>query len=65
MICAAMHNAFGAEGLKVPPREEMLSIVGLSLAEAFTVLGRGHERFPVSRMVERYKAAFSALRRGR
>jgi phosphoglycolate phosphatase len=62
MICAAMHNAYGAEGLEVPERERLLSIVGLSLAEAFTVLGADRKEFPIQRMAERYKAAFQVLR---
>ena len=35
MILAAMHASYGAHGLPVPPRETLLSVVGLSLPEAF------------------------------
>jgi phosphoglycolate phosphatase len=42
----------------------VLSIVGLSLPEAFATLGRDHSHFPVATMVERYKAAFHVLRAG-
>jgi phosphoglycolate phosphatase len=61
-ICAAMHEAYSAHGLPVPARERLLSIVGLSLTEAFTALGEGAEGFPVQGLVERYKAASSAMR---
>lgn len=37
-IVAAMVHAFGAAGLPPPPREEILSIVGLSLPEAMRAL---------------------------
>ncbi len=62
MICAAMQHAFSDHALPCPPREKLLSIVGLSLAEAFHRLGEGIERFPVGSLVERYKAAFFMLR---
>ena len=62
MICAAMENAYAANGLPLPPRERLLSIVGLSLAESFIDLSEGDPRFPVANMVESYKAAFFELR---
>jgi len=62
MILSAMTQAYGAHGLAVPGRERLLSIVGLSLIEAFTELGRGTERFPVASLAEQYKLAFHALR---
>ena len=62
MICAAMEGAYAANGLLLPPRERLLSIVGLSLAEAFIDLSDGDPRFPVANMVESYKAAFFELR---
>ena len=40
MIVSAMTAAYGAHGLPVPERERLLSIVGLSLIEAFTALRR-------------------------
>jgi phosphoglycolate phosphatase len=64
MIVAAMTQAYGWHGLVVPPRETVLSIVGLSLPEAFETLGRDHPDFPVATMVERYKAAFHVMREG-
>jgi len=62
MICTAMGRAYQAHGLPVPARETMLSIVGLSLLEAFTVLGEGADDFPAASLAEQYKLAFHALR---
>ena len=62
MICAAMQNAFADHDLSCPPREHLLSIVGLSLTQAFERLGNGAPDFPVAGLVERYKAAFFSLR---
>lgn len=62
MICAAMQKAFGDHALPCPPRARLLSIVGLSLAEAFHRLGEGADGFPVATLVERYKNAFFLLR---
>src|ERR1700738_2642854 len=64
MIVAAMREAYGWHGIDVPPRETVLSIVGLSLPQAFETLGKDHPDFPVATMVERYKAAFHVLRHG-
>jgi phosphoglycolate phosphatase len=63
MIVAAMRQAYAALGLVAPGRERLLSIVGLSLEEAFLDLGEGAVDFPVRGLVEHYKIAFSALRR--
>ncbi|MBZ6079256.1 HAD-IA family hydrolase [Microvirga puerhi] len=60
MIVAAQHRAFAAVGLEPPTRERALSIVGLSLVEAFTVLV-GPEG-PVENLVRVYKEAFGTLR---
>jgi phosphoglycolate phosphatase len=62
MICAAMQRAYDAHAIVCPPRERVLSIVGLSLREAFDRLGAGERDFPVDGMIERYKAAFFELR---
>ena len=62
MICAAMQRAYDANAIVCPPREAVLSIVGLSLREAFEVLGRGHDDFPFDGMIEQYKQAFFDLR---
>jgi phosphoglycolate phosphatase len=62
MIVAAMQEAFAAHGIAVPPRKTLLSGVGLSLPQAFERLADGTPDFPVASMVERYKAAFQAMR---
>ncbi|WP_454916125.1 HAD-IA family hydrolase [Xanthobacter sediminis] len=65
MIVAAMHDAHGALGLAVPDRSRLLSVVGLSLPEAFTVLAAGDAAYPVAGMAEAYRAAFNRLRDAR
>ena len=62
MIVAAMTQAYADHAMAPPARERMLSIVGLSLAEAFTVLGDGAADYPVTTLAEQYKQAFHALR---
>jgi phosphoglycolate phosphatase len=64
MIVAAMERAYGGLGLAMPAREKLISIVGLSLSEAFQHLCDHDSDFPVAKMVERYKAAFFELRAG-
>ena len=59
-IVEAQRRAFSALGLPVPTRERSLSVVGLSLAEAFAVLVG--EQGPIAALVEGYKAAWFALR---
>lgn len=60
LIVAAQGMAFASCGLLAPPRAEALSIVGLSLREAFATLA-GPDA-PVDRLAEAYKQAFHALR---
>jgi phosphoglycolate phosphatase len=60
IIVAAQRAAFAALGLEAPSRERSLSIVGLSLVEAFTVLAG--PKAPVVELAEAYKEAFSRLR---
>lgn len=60
IIVAAQRMAFAAHGLEPPSRERSLSIVGLSLTEAFTVLVG--PKGPIGGLVEAYKEAFHALR---
>jgi len=60
MICAAMGEAYAAHDLPCPPREHILSIVGLSLREAFARLGGGEAS---AALAESYKTAFHGLRR--
>jgi phosphoglycolate phosphatase len=62
MICAAMGQAYDVHDLPCPPRDRILSIVGLSLTEAFARLGAGEGRVPLDTLVESYKAAFNRLR---
>ena len=65
MILAAMHEVYRAHAMVVPPRETLLSIVGLSLPQAFEKLGEGTEGFPVASMCDAYRAAFHAMRAAR
>ena len=60
MIIAAQREAFAACGLEPPSRARSLSIVGLSLAEAFTALVGADG--PIEALAEAYKAAFGRLR---
>jgi len=62
MIHAAMQRAYEAHELVCPPRQAVLSIVGLSLREAFDVLGGGQQGLPVDGLIEQYKQAFFDLR---
>lgn len=62
MICAAMQQAFLDHRIDCPPRDKLLSIVGLSLPQSFERLSGGAPGFPVETLVDRYKAAFFALR---
>ena len=61
-ILAAMALAFQSEGLNLPERGTVLSIVGLSLAEAFRALCPDADEAQRTRMVEAYKDAFMSLR---
>lgn len=61
-IMAAMTRAFQSEGIALPPRGAILSIVGLSLDEAFAVLCPQNDAPQRARLVEAYKAAFQQLR---
>jgi len=60
LILAALGMAFSANGVAVPSRERALSIVGLSLAEAFTVLVGADG--PVDGLAQAYREAFHRLR---
>lgn len=60
LIVAAQREAFAACGLAAPTRERSLSIVGLSLAEAFTALVGSAG--PIDALAEAYKLAFGKLR---
>ena len=62
MILTAMGQAFGAHGIALPEREVLLSVIGLSLVEAFTKLGEGLEGFPAESLANHYRDAFHAMR---
>lgn len=62
MICAAMAEAYRHHGIVCPPRAQLLSIVGLSLEDAFVRLAQGRDH-PVQSLTAQYKAAFFALRK--
>ena len=59
-IVEAQRRAFSAHGLACPTRERSLSVVGLSLPEAFAALVGADG--PVVALADSYKAAWSALR---
>ncbi|WP_375174787.1 HAD-IA family hydrolase [Pseudooceanicola sp.] len=61
-IVASMTSAFGEAGLVVPPREAILSIVGLSLPHAMARLAPEVAERTRTQMVEAYKAAYHQLR---
>jgi phosphoglycolate phosphatase len=60
MIVAAQGEAFASVGLPAPTRERSLSVVGLSLPQAFTALVGADG--PVVALSEAYKQAFGRLR---
>ena len=59
-IVEAQRRAFSAHDLACPTRERSLSVVGLSLPEAFAALVGADG--PVVTLADSYKAAWSALR---
>ena len=63
MIVAAMEHAFTVHGLVPPTRDEILSIVGLSLDTAMRVLHQEEAHALAGPLTEAYKAAFQELRR--
>src|SRR5437868_5337408 len=62
MIVRAMTRAYGAHGIPLAERETLLSVIGLSLTEAFTKLGGGRTDFPVESLAGHYRDAFHAMR---
>ena len=58
MIAASLTTAFRAEGLAVPDRTRMMSIVGLSLLEAMKVLAPDEPHAAHERLGAAYKQAF-------
>jgi phosphoglycolate phosphatase len=62
MILMAMTKAYAAHGVPLPEREVLLSVIGLSLIEAFTKLADGDAQFPIASLAEHYREAFHAMR---
>ncbi|SCY95482.1 HAD-IA family hydrolase [Microvirga guangxiensis] len=60
IIVASIRGAYQAFDLEPPSRERSLSIVGLSLVEAFTVLAG--PKAPVEALAQAYKDAYNILR---
>ena len=58
MIAASLTAAFTAEGLAVPERSRMMSIVGLSLVDAMAALAPTEEAARHERLAAAYKEAF-------
>ena len=58
MIAASLTAAFRAEGLLVPERTRMMSIVGLSLVDAMAALTPGEDHTTHERLAAAYKQAF-------
>jgi phosphoglycolate phosphatase len=64
IIVAAMECAFTGAGFTVPPRGDILSVVGLSLVPAVArLLPEGTDRSTAERLAEAYKQGFQSLRR--
>jgi len=61
-IMAAMQIAFARDGGEPPPRANVLSIVGLSLPEAFAQLCPTADAARRARLIDGYRAAFADLR---
>ena len=61
LIVSALTTTLSSEGLDVPSRKDLLSVVGLSLIEAMQRLADGEEAMH-RRMADTYKAAFNELR---
>jgi phosphoglycolate phosphatase len=59
-IVEAQRRAFAAHGLATPERERALSVVGLSLLEAFTALA-GKDA-PVENLAQAYRTAWHEMR---
>ena len=58
MIAASLTAAFRAEGLAVPDRSRMMSIVGLSLVDAMAALAPDEAATAHERLAAAYKEAF-------
>ncbi|CUU41853.1 Pyrophosphatase ppaX [Blastochloris viridis] len=56
-----MTMAYAAHDRPAPPRETILSVVGLSLPQAFAVLSGADPEFPATSFADAYKQAFFQL----
>lgn len=61
-IVEAMGHAFTRLGLPAPPRQHILSIVGLSLPQALAVLAAEHDAPTQAGLVDGYRNAFTQMR---
>lgn len=61
IIVAAMDGAYAAHGRPAPERTAVLSVVGLSLPQAFAALGAGGPDLPIEGLAAAYKASFFQL----
>lgn len=62
-IVSAMNSAFAAHGLKLPERQRVMGVVGLSLVNAVGRLLPGTDRATLEEVAESYKRSFQELRR--
>ena len=62
MITASLTAALASEGIAVPPQKKLLSIVGLSLADAMRTLVPESDDAQVQRLATTYKEAFWRFR---
>ena len=60
-IISATTVAFRNEGLKAPKRENILSIIGLSLAEAFRVLNKDLNEKQIKKLISRFKDCYNTF----
>lgn len=64
-IVHSMQHAYGEAGLEFPGRERALSIVGLSLIEAFRILEPNRDHATHIKLAEAYKGSFQRMRADR
>ncbi len=62
LIVAAMNAAHHRHGQVPPARPDILKVVGLSLPEAFAVLGARRAAYPAALLATAYKEAYMGLR---
>ena len=60
-IISATTVAFKDEGLKVPKRENILSIIGLSLTEAFRVLNKDLNEEQIKKLISTFKNCYNTF----